>query len=303
MPVGTDLRPVSVPTPLAIIHAGNQRQAMDWSLVLTSQGIEVVIEELPEHGWVLLVPPEDHARAARAIALYCHENRRWGWRQTLSLPEFTFHWGVLFWCLGLIFFHWLGEGWAGRLEQAGAMNDRVAATGQWWRVFTAQCLHADVGHLAANASTGFLLLGLAMARFGPGPAMLGVLLAGALGNVASHFIHTQRYVGLGASGMVMGALGMLAAQWVGVLRHQPHAWRLVLGSFAGGAFLFIFTGLNPASDVVAHTGGFLAGLGLGAGLSWLPERWLKAAWFGHLCGALALMVLATAWALALSGWS
>ncbi len=291
---------MSAPTPLAIIHAGNQRQAMDWSLVLTSQGIEVVIEELPEHGWVLLVPPEDHARGARAIALYCHENRRWGWRQTLSLPEFTFHWGVLFWCLGIILFHWLSEGWLGRLEHVGAMNDRVAATGQWWRLFTAQCLHADVGHLAANASTGFLLVGLAMARFGPGPALLAVLLAGAAGNLASHFIHAERYVGLGASGMVMGALGLLAAQLVGVLRHQPHAWRLVLGGLSGGVFLFILTGLNPASDVMAHTGGFVGGVALGILFAWVPERWWKQAWFGHVAGAIALLLLAIAWGLALS---
>ncbi len=275
---------------------------MDWSLVLISQDIEVVIEELPEHGWVLLVPPADHARAARAIALYCHENRRWGWRQTLRLPEFTFHWGVVFWCLGVIFLHGLSAGSLGRLVLVGAMNDQVATTGQWWRLFTAQCLHADVGHLAANLSSGFVLLGLAMARFGPGPVMLGILLAGGLGNLASHWVHAHRYVGLGASGMVMGALGMLAAHLVGVLRHHPRAWRVVLGSFAGGAFLFIFTGLNPASDVVAHTGGFVAGLAAGAALAWLPERWLQADWFRHGCGACALLVLATSWGLALSGW-
>jgi rhomboid protease GluP len=291
---------VSAPTPLAIIHAGNERQAMDWSLVLTSQGIETVIEELPEHGWVLLVPPEDHTRGARAIALYCHENRRWGWRQTLNLPEFTFHWGVLFWCLGLTFFHWLGTGWIGRLELVGAMNNQVAVTGQWWRLLTAQCLHADLGHLAANTSTGFVLLGLAMARFGPGTAMLAVVMAGAFGNLASHLVHTQRFIGLGASGMVMGALGLLAMQSAVLLRRQPQAWRVVVGAVAGGVLLFILTGLNPASDVVAHTGGFLGGLAIGATLAWVPEPWLTRPWFSGACGTITMLLLAIAWALALS---
>jgi len=53
--------------------------------------------------------------------------------------------GVLLWCWVLILFHWLEEAFGGRLEFLGTMNDRVPATGQWWRLFTAITLHAMWG--------------------------------------------------------------------------------------------------------------------------------------------------------------
>ena len=47
--------------PLACIRAHSERQAMDWSLVLASQGIEAVIERHPDTGvWRLWVAPEEH---------------------------------------------------------------------------------------------------------------------------------------------------------------------------------------------------------------------------------------------------
>jgi len=51
-----------------------------------------------------------------------------------------------------------------------------------------------------------------MARFGPGQALLAALLAGAVGNAAGLALRTEHYIGLGASGMVMGGLGLLTAQ-------------------------------------------------------------------------------------------
>src|SRR2546429_5854414 len=75
-----------------IIPARNRRQAMDWGLVLASQGIEPVIEQ-SEHGWILLVEPGDYARAQATLRQYQRENRGWGWRQELPWPEITFHWG------------------------------------------------------------------------------------------------------------------------------------------------------------------------------------------------------------------
>src|ERR1043166_244746 len=88
------------------IPTRNQRQAMDWSLVLLSQGIESVIERA-EDGWLLLVEPESHSRALGILRQYQLENRGWSWRQKMPWPEITFHWGAIAWCLLLAFFHWL----------------------------------------------------------------------------------------------------------------------------------------------------------------------------------------------------
>jgi membrane associated rhomboid family serine protease len=274
---------------------------MDWSLVLASQGIEAIIEQSPETGaWGLLVEPGQFAPALASIRQYRLENRHWAWRTQLTSTGLVFHWGVLLWCWVLILFHWLGEAFGGRLEFLGTMNDRVPATGQWWRLFTAITLHADVGHLASNVATGLVVMGLAMARFGPGQAILAALLAGAVGNAAGLGLRPEPYIGLGASGMVMGGLGLLTAQSLALLRAPRPAWRPVLAGAAGGGMLFVLVGLNPAGDVLAHAFGFGSGLLFGGGLVLLPAAWTKSPWLDRAAGGLATLIAVSAWTMAVA---
>ena len=71
----------------ARIAVRSRRQAMDWSLVLVSQGIESAIEYSEEGaGWGLVVASPDYSRALGAIRLYRLENRRWPWRRRLGCP-------------------------------------------------------------------------------------------------------------------------------------------------------------------------------------------------------------------------
>jgi membrane associated rhomboid family serine protease len=285
---------------LASIRARSQRRAMDWSLVLASQGIEAVIQYLPEGGgWVLLVEPHELERALAAIRQYRLENRGWAWRQPLAWSGLTFHWGALLWCWVMALFYWLSEAIGPSIDAAAAMDSVAVRQGEWWRLFTAVCLHADVGHLAANVCTGFLVLGLAMARCGAGRALLGALLAGAGGNLAGLLLHLKPYHGLGASGMVMGGLGLLAAQSVPLLPQRPHAFRQALIGLLGGLLLFILMGFNPASDVVAHLGGFVSGILLGTGLAWLPAPLRQNAKVDRVAGALAAGLTVVTWTLAL----
>jgi hypothetical protein len=62
------------------IPARSRRQAMDWSLVLVSQGIETAIER-NDAGWELLVPVAEYEQAIAAIHQYRQENRHWPWQQ------------------------------------------------------------------------------------------------------------------------------------------------------------------------------------------------------------------------------
>jgi membrane associated rhomboid family serine protease len=285
---------------LSTIRARTRRQAMDWGLVLTSQGIEVIIDRHPQaHGWVLLVGPDDYARAIDAIRKYREENRGWAWRQQLAWTELSFHWGVLLWCWVLIVFFWLSDVLGEPFEKAGVVSSLAVKQGEWWRLFTAVCLHADVGHLAANVSTGLVLLGLAMARFGPGWAALATYLAGVGGNLLGVWLRLRPYDGLGASGMVMGALGLLAVHSVTLLRRGAWAARQVMTSALGGFLLFVLLGLSPASDVLAHFGGFVWGALLGAVLALLPERILQNLWMNVVTVVLAAALAALSWARAL----
>jgi rhomboid protease GluP len=260
--MGGNMTDLPTPPPVARIPARSRGQAMDWSLVLASQGIEHVMDHAEDRGWGLIVGPEQEAAALAAIRQYRIENRHWPWRQTLPRSREVFDWGVLAWVLLTMVFFWLSRRHPS-LEDAGVMNAAALANGQWWRLFTATLLHADVAHLASNAVFGLILIGLAMGRHGTGVGLLAALLAGAGGNLISAWVHGKPFQGLGASSVVMGALGLVAVQSATLLRQHPRALKLLLGGLAGGIMLFVLLGLSPGTDVVAHGGGFVAGIGLG----------------------------------------
>ena len=242
---------------------------MDWSLVLVSQGIETTIDRpLDEDGWGLLVAAQDYQKAVDAIRQYRMENRGWPWQRQIFRPGILFDWGSLAWVVLVLLFFELDD----RLgfQSIGLVDTVAVAHGQWWRLFTGIWLHADVAHLAANATFGLVLLGLTMARFGTGAGLLSAYLAGAGGNLFVCLLLPERGGSLGASGMVMGSLGLLAVQSLSFWRKTPHAAKYVAAGISGGLMLFVLLGLSPDTDILAHLGGFLSGLLLGALLAWLP---------------------------------
>jgi rhomboid protease GluP len=240
------------------IPARSKRQAMDWSLVLASQGIAAIINK-GETGWLLIVDQPEYERAKTALGQYQIENRGWHWRRELAGTGVDFHWGALLWVLGIAaFYYWSTVRFPG-LRNAGMVDSRAVLQGQWWRLFTAITLHQNLPHLISNATTGFLLLGLAMARFGPGIAMLAAFLAGVVGNYAGVIIYPSAYDSLGASGMVTGALGLITVQSFAPWRKSRMTAPFLPRAAAAGVLILVLIGFSPEADMVAHVGGFLAG--------------------------------------------
>ncbi|HTH48062.1 MAG TPA: rhomboid family intramembrane serine protease, partial [Candidatus Limnocylindria bacterium] len=227
------------------IRAYSERQAMDWSLVLTSQGIEVALD--PNSGgnaWSLLVAPGDEVRARAVIRQYRHENHRSVWHHAVPGSNLLFHSGVLLWVFAVaLCFSIQSE------LQRGLFLSPAVRSGEWWRAFTALWLHHDLAHLGSNAAFGVVFLGLAMARYGAGVALLGSLLAGAAANGIGLAFRPAAYIGLGASGMLMAAMGMLVAQAVPLWRSGRQGTKLVLTGLGTGAMLFMLFGVDPSSDV------------------------------------------------------
>jgi membrane associated rhomboid family serine protease len=246
-----------------------------------------------EQGWGLVVAEADYDRALALLHQYKRENRGWRWKQQLPGSGFLFHWGALVWVAAMAaFYYWTMRAFP-QLQGAGVMEPERVAAGQWWRLFTAITLHENLEHLAANLVTGGLFLGLAMARYGPGVAMLAAFLAGAAGNCADLVVYSGGSQSLGASGMVMGALGLLSVHSFSIWRKYPPARRLVLRGAAAGFLILVLLGFGPGTDMLAHVGGFLAGAVLGLALNAVRPALLQRGTVNVLAG-LALAALVTA---------
>ncbi len=259
---------------LLSIHVRSRRQAMEWGLVLASQGMEAVVDK-SDQGWALLVEPEDFERAQAALKQYRLENRGWQWRQPLPQTGLIFHWGSLGWVAAIVaVYYWSAVGYPAA-KSAGILDSDRLREGQWWRLWTAISLHENVPHLMANATTGFVLLGLAMARYGAGVGLLAALVAGAVGNAADLLFYYEPHQSLGASGMVMGALGLVTVQSFSFWRKYRLGRQFFYRAVAAGVLILTLIGFSPGSDVVAHVGGFIAGAIFGCGLGCAPPARLQ----------------------------
>ncbi len=267
---------------------------MDWGLVLASQGIQAGIER-SEQGWQLIVEERDYDQAQASLSQYEVENRGWRWKHKLPAPGIFFHWASAGWAAVMAWIYYLTQVRFPSFEQAGVMDNQAVRSGQWWRLFTAITLHENLAHLMANLTTGFVLLGWAMGRFGPGLALLAAFLAGAAGNCAGLLVYPARSQSLGASGMVMGALGLLSVQSISFWRKFRRARVFVLRSAAGAILILVLVGFAEGSDVVAHLGGFLGGAVLGLALAWVRPSTLHRGGPNVAALAIVLLLLLTAW--------
>jgi membrane associated rhomboid family serine protease len=281
------------------IPARSKRMAMDWSLVLASQDIAAIINHT-ETGWELVVEPPDLDRARAVLAQYQMENRGWPWRQKWDDAGLVFHWGALFWVL------WMGVFYYGSMvrfpgcQTAGIVDSHAIWHGEWWRLFTAVTLHENLPHLLGNSAMGFLLLGLAMARFGPGIAVLAAFLAGAAGNLAAVIPDPAAHYSLGASGMVTGALGLITVQTF-VPGRKDGRRPLLSRGMAAGVLILVLISFSPGTDMVAHVGGFGAGALFGLALNWIPPAALQRTFPNAVSGVILAGLVLVTWLLACRG--
>lgn len=286
----------------AAIPARTERQAMDWSLVLISEGIDAVIERDPEtFVWRLLVQAPDYPRAMDVIRKYRAENRPQLFQQQLPWSGLIFDWRCLVPIAIFVFLFAVEATGRGALSQAGMMHNQSVHAGQWWRLLTAVTLHGDMAHLTANATTGLILIGLAMGIYGGGTGLFASFLAGVGGNIAGLLVYPESHRGLGASGMIMGALGLLAAQWIALLKHGLTPRQLAIRGVLSGGLLLVLLGFSPQAnvDVLAHVAGFFSGLILGVGLAFCPPNVRTSPWLDHTALLLCFGSASLAWWLAL----
>ena len=155
----------------------------------------------------------------------------------------------------------------------GANFGGYVLAGQWWRLFTAAFVHVGIIHLATNMWCLWNLGLLGEPLLGPAGVLAVYGLTGIAGNLLSTAVHPQ-IVGAGASGAVFGLAGvlilLLKAKLLPVPPEEIRRLRKSVIYFAllnfliGGTTMFLRTSIQI--DNMAHLGGFLCGLALGAPL-------------------------------------
>lgn len=278
------------------LPVSSQAEALDWSLVLASQDIPHFIAPPDESGaWGLVLAAADARRARMALALYKAENSPHPWQQPVLAGRVLFDWAAALWALPLAVIHALATRQP-ELREIGLMHGVAVSQGEWWRLVTATQLHTDGGHLAGNLTIGFLLAGLALGRWGTAVGFAAILLAGVGGNLLNWLVQPE-VRSLGASGAVMGCLGLLALPPRSSGPRGWRAWRGLAVGLGAAIMLFTFLGLDPRADVVAHGGGFAAGVVLAVLLRWRPAR--RERWWEWLAAAGFAALLVGAWTAAL----
>jgi len=268
---------------------------MDWSLVLVSQSIDVAVHSAGRNWWLELAP-EDFSRALGVLEQFQRENR---WRRAQAPAQGVGGWlhpAVTIWAALVVAVFLVQPAPFKDPASPGVFTVHAFRAGAWWLTLTATLLHADLTHLASNLTFGVLLLGSCMARFGPGTSLSLSTLAGAAGFALVGLVREPASASVGASGVIMGALGLLSAGTVHDWNHLPprlRRRRLAI-DWMRGMMLFTLLGLDPSSDVVAHAGGFLAGTALGLAATPRTPPQATPLREGSLMAAWAL-ALAAAW--------
>ncbi|MEX1023470.1 MAG: rhomboid family intramembrane serine protease [Planctomycetota bacterium] len=288
-------------------QARSKRALRDAELVLRSQGIPFVLE--PRDGaYVLGVPHASAEVAQRELTRFATEEREHVPESVQPVQTGIYWWhGVVLYAATLILGHVFATARAFGFDwyaNGSADAGRIRA-GEAWRTVTSLCLHSDVPHLGSNLLYGALFGGLVAYANGGGVAFLAMLLAGALGNAINALAQDPSHLSVGASTAVFGAVGLLSgSEWRRrvLLRAGPMR-RFAPVFLALALFAWLGIGENPEVqriDVFAHAFGVLAGLGLGVALAALPDGTAKHPGVQRLAGGAALVLVAAAWAVALS---
>jgi rhomboid protease GluP len=148
------------------------------------------------------------------------------------------------------------------LTHFGAKVPWLVATGEYWRLFTANFLHIGFIHLAFNSYALYSLGPQIESLFGRSRFLVIYLLSGLMGNVASYVLSES--LSAGASGAIFGLVGALA---VYLARHRDILGRRGQRSLANAVVVILYNLMLsftvPGIDVFGHVGGLAGGLVVG----------------------------------------
>jgi len=151
-----------------------------------------------------------------------------------------------------------------------ATRDAVYQSGEYWRLITTLFVHADIGHLLANAGL-FLVFGTLLRHYF---GFWAFPLLSLLGGIVTAALALLTYPGsirlIGASGMVY----FMAAMWLFLFWKHADYLSWIHRSMRALAFILVVlipTQIEATVSYRSHAIGF----GLGLFFAWLSSPWLK----------------------------
>ena len=157
-----------------------------------------------------------------------------------------------------------------------AIPERVFRDGEYWRLFTAIGVHADLKHLLSNAILFTFFSYLLYGYFGVLMFPLLTLLLGGVVNYLSLLTYPEGIRLVGASGLVYLMAGFWLVIYVLIERRLPVKKR-VLRSVGVGLVVLMPTALQPSVSYRTHAIGFAVGIAAGITYFMAMKRAIRAA--------------------------
>lgn len=292
-PVADEWLPLPLQKHLSVV---TEKRANLIGLILESRGIPWRSER-SGIGWHILVPESQLYRSLDEIASYNEINRNWPPLLPPAAPDAENTLATLSILILLATFYNVTQmdapiigGIAPDWREIGNAQAARILDREWWRLVTSLTLHADVSHLLANLTFGGLFILLLCREIGSGLGWFLLLLSGALGNLANAHFNLPTHSSVGASTLVFGGVGILAA--ITMLRHRTYLKRRWPMPIASALSLLAIMGTEGKNtDLGAHFFGFLFGVLLGLITGYLLERYGRP---GRAVNGLLALLSATA---------
>jgi rhomboid protease GluP len=144
------------------------------------------------------------------------------------------------------------------LFQFGAMFSLPGLQPEWWRYITSVFVHIGFEHLLFNGFALYVFAAPLERMLGAWRYVLFYIASGVAGSLASQLLHSDPYIGAGASGAIYGIYA--AYLYLSVFRKDLVDYEtkttirtiLIIG--------VIYSFVVPNVDMYAHAGGFVGGL-------------------------------------------
>jgi rhomboid protease GluP len=176
------------------------------------------------------------------------------------------------------------------LVRAGAMDSRLVAAGEWWRLLTGVFVHIGVIHFLFNTYALLSVSSFLEEEIGPARYLSLFLLSGLGGSAASYILH-RSVISAGASGAIFGLIGFAISYF---RRLGSARARDVTSFMVRWALYAFFFGLLVRADNLAHAGGFGAGFLLGSVLETREDvKRRRAPLWSVVAGLLGLALVAS----------